>query len=89
MYHPFFSNVDLEKLYKRDVFVPIRPKVKSGSEAATCPNSFRDRNSWTRSRCFYRQDSDSGTLQKKSEQGLVDGGLRFEMLAYILEIRAS
>ncbi|CAH0488265.1 unnamed protein product [Peronospora farinosa] len=41
MDHPFFSDVDWEKLYKRDVPVPFRPVVKSDGEVNNVPEFFK------------------------------------------------
>ncbi|KAE9301617.1 hypothetical protein PF001_g14367 [Phytophthora fragariae] len=41
MDHPFFSTVDWEKLYKRDVPVPFRPVVKSDGEVNNVPEFFK------------------------------------------------
>ncbi|KAF1775381.1 Protein kinase-like domain [Phytophthora cactorum] len=41
MDHPFFAQVDWEKLYKRDVPVPFRPVVKSDGEVNNVPEFFK------------------------------------------------
>lgn len=41
MDHPFFSSVDWEKLYKREVPVPFRPVVKSDGEVNNVPEFFK------------------------------------------------
>ncbi|KAL8007576.1 putative GPCR kinase, protein kinase-like domain superfamily [Plasmopara halstedii] len=41
MDHPFFAQVDWEKLYKRDFPVPFRPVVKSDGEVNNVPEFFK------------------------------------------------
>ncbi|KAL4157041.1 hypothetical protein PRNP1_006067 [Phytophthora ramorum] len=41
MDHPFFGQVDWEKLYKRDVPVPFKPVVKSDGEVNNVPEFFK------------------------------------------------
>lgn len=41
MDHPFFAQVDWEKLYKRDVPVPFKPVVKSDGEVNNVPEFFK------------------------------------------------
>ncbi|CAI5727563.1 unnamed protein product [Hyaloperonospora brassicae] len=41
MDHPFFADVDWEKLYKRDVPVPFRPVVKCDGEVSNVPEFFK------------------------------------------------
>ncbi|KUF93265.1 Myotubularin protein [Phytophthora nicotianae] len=41
MDHPFFAEVDWEKLYKRDVPVPFKPVVKSDGEVNNVPEFFK------------------------------------------------